>query len=208
MTISKQDKTPDNLLGYYAGFISRLIAFVIDLVVINLSLLFIGWFLGIFLSFFEQGSVLDASLENITYINYVINLLLNPVFIALFIFGFIFIYFTFFWSFSGHTPGKAFMGLRVVPVQGGPMSLARSTLRFFAYIPSILSLGIGFLWIIIDDQRQAWQDTLASTFVIYTWEARPDEKFLSIAIQKVQSRREARKKRKSLKKRRKQEQIS
>ena len=63
MTISKQDKTPDNLLGYYAGFISRLIAFVIDLVVINLSLLFIGWFLGIFLSFFEQGTVLDASLE-------------------------------------------------------------------------------------------------------------------------------------------------
>ena len=42
MTTSKQDKTPDSLLGYYAGFISRLIAFVIDLAVINLSLLFIG----------------------------------------------------------------------------------------------------------------------------------------------------------------------
>jgi uncharacterized RDD family membrane protein YckC len=129
MTTSKQDKIPDNLLGYYAGFISRLIAFVIDLAVINLSLLFIGWFLGIFLSFFEQGTVLDASLENITYINYAINLLLNPVFIALFIFGFIFIYFTFFWSFSGHTPGKAFMGLRVVPVHGGPMSLTRLTIN-------------------------------------------------------------------------------
>jgi len=199
MTTSKQDKTPDNLLGNYAGFISRLIAFLIDLAVINLSLLFIGWFLGIFLSFFKQGTVLDASLENLTYINYVINLLLNPVFIALFIFGFIFIYFTFFWSFSGHTPGMALMGLRVVPAHGGPTSLTRSIFRFFACIPSILSLGIGFLWIIIDDQRQAWQDTLASTFVIYTWKARPDEKFLSHAIQKLQSRREGRKKTKSLK---------
>ena len=91
------------------------------------------------------------------------------------------------------------MGLRVVPVHGGPMSLTRSTLRFFACIPSILSLGIGFLWIIIDDQRQAWQDTLARTYVIYTWKARPDEKFLSRAIQKVQSRREGRKKTKSQK---------
>jgi len=199
MTTSKQENIPDNLQGYYAGFISRLIAFVIDIAVINLSFLFIGWFIGIFLSLFEQGSVLSDSLENIPYINDAINLLLNPVFIALFVFGFIFIYFTFFWSFSGHTPGKAFMGLRVVPVQGGSMSLVRSILRFFAYIPSLLSLGIGFLWIIIDDQRQAWQDTLARTFVIYTWKARPDEKFLSRAIQNVQSRREARKKTKSLK---------
>jgi uncharacterized RDD family membrane protein YckC len=199
MTTSKQKISPDNLQGYYAGFISRLIAFVIDIAIINLSLLFIGWFLGIFLSFFEQSSALGASLENIPYINDVINLLLNPVFIALFIFGFVFIYFTFFWSFSGHTPGKVFMGLRVVPVQGGKMSLKRSILRLFAYIPSILSLGIGFLWIIIDDQRQAWQDTLARTFVIYTWKARPDEDFLSHDIQKFQSSREAQKKTKSLK---------
>jgi uncharacterized RDD family membrane protein YckC len=100
------------------------------------------------------------------------------------------------------------MGLRVVPVQGGKMSLKRSILRLFAYIPSILSLGIGFLWIIIDDQRQAWQDTLASTYVIYTWKARPDENFLSHDIQKFQSSREARKKTLSLKNRRKQEQSS
>ncbi len=199
MTTLKKENIPDNLQGYYAGFISRLIAFVVDILIINLSLLFIGWFLGIFLSFFEQSSTLGASLENIPYINDVINLLLNPVFIALFIFGFIFIYFTFFWSFSGHTPGKAFIGLRVVPVHGGPMSLTRSTLRFFACIPSILSLGIGFLWIIIDDQRQAWQDTLARTYVIYTWKARPDEIFLSHAIQKLKSRREARNKTKSQK---------
>jgi len=208
MTTSKHKNSPDNLQGYYAGFISRLIAFVVDIAVINLSLLFIGWFIGLFLSLFEQSSALGASLENIPYINDVINLLLNPVFIALFIFGFVFIYFTFFLSFSGHTPGKALMGLRVVPVQGGPMSLKRSILRFFAYIPSILSLGIGFLWIIIDDQRQAWQDTLARTYVIYTWKARPDENFLSHDIQKFQSSREARKKTLSLKNRRKQEQSS
>jgi len=208
MTISKQEKTSDNLLGYYAGFISRLIAFVIDIAIINLSLLFIGWFLGIFLSFFDHSSVLGASLENIPYINDVINLLLNPVYIALFIFGFIFIYFTFFWSFSGHTPGMAFMGIRVVPIQGGPMSLIRSILRFFAYIPSILSLGIGFLWIIFDDQRQAWQDTIARTYVIYTWKAQPDEKFLSQPIQRLQSQREARKRKKYRKNKREQEQSS
>ncbi|MGB2909326.1 MAG: hypothetical protein WBB55_01970, partial [Anaerolineales bacterium] len=86
MTNSKQKNSPDNLQGYYAGFISRLIAFVVDIAVINLSLLFIGWFLGLFLSLFEQSSALGASLENIPYINDVINLLLNPVFIALFIF--------------------------------------------------------------------------------------------------------------------------
>jgi uncharacterized RDD family membrane protein YckC len=39
-------------------------------------------------------------------------------------------------------------------------------------------MGIGLLWIMVDDQRQGWHDKLAKTFVIYTWAARPDEQFL------------------------------
>jgi uncharacterized RDD family membrane protein YckC len=171
-----------SLQGYYAGFVSRFIAFILDIALINIVLLLISWFVSISLALLHYISTLGFNFDTIPYIQAVIDFLLNPFFIALFVVGIIFLYFTFFVVFSGHTPGKAFMGLRVVTKSGKKLSFLRSVLRFIAYIPTILSLGIGFFWIIFDDQRQAWHDTLSNTLVIYTWDARPDESFLSNQI--------------------------
>ena len=168
-----------NYQGYYAGIVSRFAAFILDVAILNIILLFISWFISISLALLHYISTLGFNFDTIPYIQSFINFILNPFFIALFVVGIIFIYFTFFIVFSGHTPGKAFMGLRVVTKTGEKISFPRSVLRILAYIPTLLSLGIGFFWIIIDDQRQAWHDTLSNTLVIYIWDARPDETFLS-----------------------------
>jgi len=171
-----------NLQGYYAGIVSRFAAFILDIAIINLILLLISWFISISLALLHYISTLGINFDTIPYIQAFINFLLNPIFIAIFVNGVIFVYFTFFIVFSGHTPGKAFMGLRVVTKSGEKISFFRSVLRFFAYIPTILSLGLGFFWILLDDQRQAWHDTISNTLVIYIWDARPDETFLSNQI--------------------------
>ena len=38
-----------------------------------------------------------------------------------------------------------------------------------------LTLGVGFLWVIIDDRREGWHDKLARTCVVYAWQARQNE---------------------------------
>lgn len=184
-TIDSPDKS---LQGYYAGAVSRLIAIILDIVIINIVLLLIGWFLSIILSLFNNLSTLGFNLDRFSSIKTIFGIITNPIFVAFFIVAIIFFYFTFFIVFSGHTPGKAFMGLRVVTIDGGKISFYRSAIRFFAYIPSILSLGIGFFWLIFDDQRQAWHDTLSKTIVIYIWDARPDEKFLARQISGMEKR--------------------
>lgn len=184
-TIDSPDKS---LQGYYAGAVSRLIAIILDIVIINIVLLLIGWFLSIILSLFNNLSTLGFNLDRFSSIKTIFGIITNPIFVAFFIVAIIFLYFTFFIVFSGHTPGKAFMGLRVVTIDGGKISFYRSAIRFFAYIPSILSLGIGFFWLIFDDQRQAWHDTLSKTIVIYIWDARPDEKFLARQISGMEKR--------------------
>ncbi len=171
-----------NFQGYYAGIVSRFSAFILDIVIINIILVLLSWFISISLALLNYISTLGLNIDTIPYIQAFINFILNPFLIALVVIGIIFLYFTFFIVFSGHTPGKAFMGLRVVTKSGGKISFLRSVLRFLAYIPTILSLGIGFFWIILDDQRQAWHDTLSNTLVIYIWDARPDETFLSNQI--------------------------
>jgi uncharacterized RDD family membrane protein YckC len=50
------------------------------------------------------------------------------------------------------------------------------------YLLGFVSLGFGFLWILVSDRRQGWHDLLAGTYVIYTWAARPDERFLAEEI--------------------------
>ena len=38
-----------------------------------------------------------------------------------------------------------------------------------------LVIGLGFLWVLLDNQRQGWHDTLAGTCVLYTRPVQPDE---------------------------------
>jgi uncharacterized RDD family membrane protein YckC len=83
------------------------------------------------------------------------------------------------------TPGKAMFGVRVVTTKGKRVSVARSTLRYIGYFLSAIPLFMGFIWILVDDERQGWHDKLANTYVIYTWEARPDERFLLQEIHQV-----------------------
>ena len=95
------------------------------------------------------------------------------------------VYFIFFWIVGdGTTPGHALMGLRVVRMSAKPMRLHIAVIRWVGYIVCFFSLGLGFLWVLLDNQRQGWHDTLAGTCVLYTRPVQPDE----AAMQKWRTR--------------------
>ena len=67
----------------------------------------------------------------------------------------------------GTTPGKAALGMRVVKEDGRPAGFLTMLLR--EWIGKLISgffLGVGYLWIVLDRDRQAWHDKLASTYVV------------------------------------------
>jgi uncharacterized RDD family membrane protein YckC len=170
------------LKGDYAGFVSRTIAMLTDIAIINAIVVIIGWIITITINVLDVGPVFNIMKSIYPNLESYIAVLFNPSVIAVSIFLLIVFYFLFFWFFSGRTPGKALMGLRVVPIPGGKMSLPRSSLRLIAYPVSIIPFFLGFFWIIFDDRRQAWHDKIANTCVVYSWDAKPDEKFLSHAL--------------------------
>lgn len=45
--------------------------------------------------------------------------------------------------------------------------MKQAAIRYFAYLVSILPLGLGFLWIIWDKRRQGFHDLIARTVVLY-----------------------------------------
>lgn len=158
---TKQDT---DLYGYYAGFVSRLLAFIIDILVLIVATALITWlltFVSLLLPF--EADLSGSALSFIT----------TGFFTTVFYAG----YFLFFWTLSGQTPGKMLMGLRVVTTDGQYISFGQAVRRLIGYFVAAFPLYLGFFWILIDDRRRGWQDKIAGTCVVYTWHARPDENF-------------------------------
>jgi uncharacterized RDD family membrane protein YckC len=77
-------------------------------------------------------------------------------------------YFVGFWSLVGRTPGMRLMRLEVRSTDGGDIGWGRASLRFLGLVAAAIPLGAGFLLALVDDRRQALQDKVASTVVLYT----------------------------------------
>jgi uncharacterized RDD family membrane protein YckC len=57
-------------------------------------------------------------------------------------------------------------GIRVETEAGTALEGRRAALRFAAGLLSLASLGLGFLWIVVDPDRKAWHDRLSGTRVV------------------------------------------
>lgn len=72
-----------------------------------------------------------------------------------------------FWQKFLGTPGKMAFKQKIVDAKtGGKLTIPQSIGRYFAYVVSTLPLGLGFIWIGIDEKKQGWHDKLAGTVVI------------------------------------------
>jgi len=142
--------------GSPAGFFSRLEAFIIDLILITItSLGAIGG--GELIIRFFMRPFFELNFHLVRY---------SPMIVS----AVIVIYYLFFWALFGFTPGKFLLGLKIVRQDGRKMGLGRAIVRFVGYWISIIPLGLGYIWIILDPKREAWHDKLAGTHVIYTWD--------------------------------------
>ncbi len=124
-----------------AGFFSRLVAYLIDIVVVGIPV-------GIVAIIFTNQ---DGSLSP-----------LGAVLYAVISIG----YYVYFWSNTGQTPGKKWLGVRVVSTDGEVLSAGRAFLRLIGYAISSLFFGLGFLWAAWDSEKQGWHDKIANTYVV------------------------------------------
>jgi uncharacterized RDD family membrane protein YckC len=71
-----------------------------------------------------------------------------------------------FWTLKGTTLGGIICQLRLVRTDGTQVGFPDALVRGLTGIFSLAVLGIGFLWILKDPDRQAWHDRVAGTFVV------------------------------------------
>ena len=165
MTARAGDATPsgppavtrESLQGHYAGFASRFAAFVVDM----------GVSLGVFML---ALAAINFAASVLTGKDIAFNK--GDIWVVIAYVVWAFIYFAYSWAANGRTAGMALFGVRVVRDDGGDVSGRRAVVRTLAFPLSFLILGLGFLGILLGDQRRALHDVIAGTAVVYSWDAR------------------------------------
>ncbi len=146
-----------SLHGHYAGGVSRLAAFVIDIA--------------------ASGGAFTLALAAISYAATVItghsvsysraNIVVAVAYVL-----WLFAYFAYPWSLSGKSLGMAMLGIRVVAKDGTHAGWRRAVVRTLALPLSFLLFGLGLVGIVFQRQNRALHDFIAHTAVVYSWDAR------------------------------------
>ncbi|MBI3186595.1 MAG: RDD family protein [Gammaproteobacteria bacterium] len=139
-----------------AGFWVRLIAYLLDLVILIIPVTLIN---------FASSALLFSTSGFIEYLNdESIQAIVKNNVMALLIWG---VYYSYFESSSSQgSVGKIVMGLRVVNYEGKKITFSRALLRYACKILSALILMLGFITIAFTEKKQGIHDMLADTLVI------------------------------------------
>ena len=70
------------------------------------------------------------------------------------------------WKLKGTTVGGIVCGLKVVRLDDRPIDWGTAIVRALGCFLSLIVLGLGFIWVVFDDQRQSWHDRIAGTTVV------------------------------------------
>lgn len=131
-----------NNVKIFASFKLRLIAHIIDIIIISIIVLL----LSICLSSIPE--------ENISIFSEISYLIISSL------------YYTILTSSNkAATIGKQLMKIKVLDQQGKVLSLKHSFGRYLAYYFSYLTLGFGFIMILLTKKKIALHDEIALTYV-------------------------------------------
>jgi uncharacterized RDD family membrane protein YckC len=144
----------EHLLGTYAGAVSRLVGYAIDI--------------GIVAGSFAIGAAIFEWLVS-TVLPVELDLSDTPVAAGIALGVWAFLYFTYSLATTGRTIGKALLGTRVVRADGSDLRAGRAALRVLMMPLSFALFGIGLLLILIRKDRRALHDLIADTAEVYYW---------------------------------------
>jgi uncharacterized RDD family membrane protein YckC len=150
--------TQPSLEGNYSGAVSRLAAFVLDLLVSY------GLFTLALAAVNFTVSILSAHAYHWSRSNSVV---VSVVFVV-----WEFLYFTYCWATTGKTPGMALLGIQVVRADGAHPETWRAVVRTLVLPLSVLFFFVSLPLILVQREHRAPHDLAAGTAVVYAWDAR------------------------------------
>jgi uncharacterized RDD family membrane protein YckC len=70
------------------------------------------------------------------------------------------------WKLKGTTIGGVICGLKVVRLDDRPLDWGVTIARALSAFLSLFLFGLGFIWVVFDDEKQSWHDKVAGTTIV------------------------------------------
>ena len=146
----------DVVHSMYAGFLKRVAAYIIDVLVLVIPNFIIGFIVGFILAVNAKTEIeLEIALAGADALINIISFLIG------------WIYFAAMESSSKQaTLGKLALGIKVTDYDGNKISFGKATGRFFGKILSGIIFCIGFIMVAFTNKKQGLHDLMAGTLVV------------------------------------------
>jgi uncharacterized RDD family membrane protein YckC len=132
--------------GQYGGFWIRVVAYIIDVILIDIVA-------GILDAIFRINPTNTSG--SASSVAGLISLVIGVL------------YFAGLWTYWGATLGQRLFKLRVVDANTmQPIGVGKAVLRYIGLIVSFLVCFIGVIWVAFDGRKQGWMDKIAGTVVL------------------------------------------
>ena len=137
----------------YVGFWVRVVAALIDTVIVAVLLAPLAW---LFPSNGDLTSIESVLTLQVNYGEELTEYLIAALLILAF------------WRRKLATPGKMIFDAQIVDARTlGKPTFGQLVIRYLGYFVSTIPLCLGLLWVAFDPRKQGWHDKLAGTVVIY-----------------------------------------
>jgi len=134
----------------YAGFWIRVVAYIIDAIILAIVGAVIAAALGVNVSD-TQHLTQNGRYQGAQALDLVVS----------------FAYFAGLWTVMGGSLGQRIFGMRIVDANSGaPIGFGKAALRWLGLIISFLVCFIGVIWVAFDGRKQGWMDKIAGTVVV------------------------------------------
>lgn len=139
----------------YAGFGSRFLAGLIDVVILSVVGFVVGFVIGFILGL--------AGMSSNTSLMSTVRSIMN-----MFSYAISFFYYIYFISAKGQTPGKMIMKIKVVKASDSsvPGFLSAFLREIVGKFLSSIVILLGYFWMLWDPKKQTWHDKIAGTIVV------------------------------------------
>jgi uncharacterized RDD family membrane protein YckC len=146
----------------YAGFWIRVLARIIDAVLLSIVYLPFGAALGaLFIPILQRGGSIGSGSEGIIAGIFGFQMVL----IGLQLIGNAIYEIFFVYKYSA-TPGKMLVGKKIVNADGSKLSLNKAIARHFANYLNSFTLGIGYIMVALDEEKRGLHDRICDTRVV------------------------------------------
>jgi uncharacterized RDD family membrane protein YckC len=148
----------------YAGFWIRLVARLLDSLIVGLPLAALFGLIAVAAGVFASSSsnsnqgtqnAAGAVFGGVFVLFYLVALVIGIG------------YWVYFWGTSGQTFGMRALRLRVVDATtGGPIGIPRALVRWLMTIVNSWACYLGWIWVAFDARKQGWHDKVANSVVL------------------------------------------